>query len=291
MKSEFERIQNPPTSKDAAKEQLLLRIKDLTKEYRVVRSNKHRIEVGCKNSECTLNIGYYESKEGWIKIKKWCETHTTDCSFTTPMRTLPRPLVNRAVEIAVESGDIGYSDIKLIAKSVYGEYELDDEMRRVLKNSKYEVLDRHSLTGPKFEGNIEKWYEGLEGRGYTVDRRDIGGGGGAVRILVPHYEAIITAFHSPLFLDGTFSSNGTTLIHASAVTSSNRVLLVGIAVVPSESSEAVSFLMAPILRIGPTHCDGRRGESNQKGARYVQGGVHSHAVHVPSVAPAAQEEV
>ena len=150
------------------------------------------------------------------------------------MKTLPRPLVNKAVKMAIQ-GDIGYNDIKLIAKSVCGEYELDDEMRRVLRNSK------HSLTGPKFEENIERRHTMLEG-GYTVDRREIECGRSAVRILVPHYETIVTAFHSPLFLDGTFGSNGTT---------SNRVLLVGIVAAPSESSEAVSFLMGPILRTGP----------------------------------------
>ena len=33
-------------------------------------------------------------------------------------------------------------------------------------------------------------------------------GKSAVRILVPHYEAIVSALHSPLFLDGTFGSSG-----------------------------------------------------------------------------------
>ena len=103
------------------------------------------------------------------------------------------------------------------------------------------MLDRHPLTG-QVRGNVKGWYAG-PGEG-TADRGDRGGRD-AVGILVPHCAAIATAFHPPLFLDGTFSSNGTTLIHASAGTSSNRVLLVGIAVVPSESSEAVSFPTAP----------------------------------------------
>ena len=55
---------------------------------------------------------------------------------------------------------------------------------------------------------ILKWYATLEGRGYTVDRRDMECGKGAVRILVPHCEAIVSAFHSPLFPDGAFSSSG-----------------------------------------------------------------------------------
>ena len=37
----------------------------------------------------------------------------------------------------------------------------------------------------------------LEGRGYTVDRREIEDGKSAMRILVPHYEAIVTASTRP----------------------------------------------------------------------------------------------
>ena len=41
-------------------------------------------------------------------------------------------------------------------------------MRRVLKNSKCEVLSKHSLTGPKFEENIGAAHhaggEGVHGR-------------------------------------------------------------------------------------------------------------------------------
>ena len=197
LRGEFERLQNPPTNKDAAGEQLPLKIKDLTREYRIARSNRQRTGVASKSPECPLSIGYYESKGSWTKIKKWCEAHTPTCKFATAMKTLPRPLVNKAVKIAIQGGDIGYNDIKLIAKSVYGEYELDDEMRRVLKNSKYEMLSKHSLTGPKFEENIERWYTTLEGRGYTVDRREIEDGKSAMRILVPHYEAIVTASTRP----------------------------------------------------------------------------------------------
>ena len=197
LRGEFERLQNPPTNKDAAREQLPLKIKDLTREYRIARSNRQRTGVASESPECPLNIGYYESKGSWTKIKKWCKAHAPTCKFATAMKTLPRPLVNKAVKIAIQGGDIGYNDIKLIAKSVYGEYELDDEMRRVLKNSKYEMLSKHSLTGPKFEENIERWYTTLEGRGYTVDRREIEDGKSAMRILVPHYEAIVTASTRP----------------------------------------------------------------------------------------------
>ena len=68
-------------------------------------------------------------------------------------------------------------------------------MRRVLKNSKCEVLSKHSLTGPRFEG----YWSGTPcwRGGYTVDRREIECGKGAVRILVPHYEAIVTASTRP----------------------------------------------------------------------------------------------
>ena len=55
-------------------------------------------------------------------------------------------------------------------------------------------------------------------------------------------------------MDGTFSSNGVTLIHVDAMTSSNVVQLVGTVVAPSECSEAASFLTSPILHTGPTHC-------------------------------------
>ena len=106
----------------------------------------------------------------------------------------------------IRGGDIGYSDIKLTAKSVYGEYELDDEMRRVLRNSKYEALSSiRSRPNLKriLKSGMQRWRGGC-----TVDRRDMECGKGAVRILVPHCEAIVSAFHSPLFPDGAFSSSG-----------------------------------------------------------------------------------
>ena len=89
-----------PTNKDPAREQLLLRIKDLTREYGIVRSNKQETEVACKNPGCSPNIGYYEPKGSWNKIKRWCEAHTPSCNFNTAMKTLPRPLVNKAVQMA-----------------------------------------------------------------------------------------------------------------------------------------------------------------------------------------------
>ena len=104
LRGEFERLQNPPTNKDAAGEQLPLKIKDLTREYRIARSNRQRTGVACKSPECSLNIGYCESKGSWTKIKKWCEAHTPTCKFTTAMKTLPRPLVNKAVKIAIGVG-------------------------------------------------------------------------------------------------------------------------------------------------------------------------------------------
>ena len=83
----------------------------------------------------------------------------------------------------MKGGDIGYSDIKLIAKSLYGDYEVDDGMKRVLRNSKYRMLNKHSLTGPRFEEDIEVWYKALEEREYTVDKRETEGGY-AVGVLV-----------------------------------------------------------------------------------------------------------
>lgn len=183
-------LRNPVTSKDAAK-----KTKDLASEYRMIK---------CRNLERLLNIGYYEPKGGWNKIKRWCETHTPDCKFATAMETLRRPLVNRAVE----SGNIGYNDIKLIAKSVYREYGL---------------LDKHLLADPKFEENINKWYESTcpASRSHPfapLPRRDF----------QQQWNHILST--------------------------SNRVLLVGIVAAPSESSETVSFLMAPILGADLTHC-------------------------------------
>lgn len=254
LRGDFQRLESAPTTKDAAKEQLLLKIKDLTKSYKIRKSSTIRIEIGCENPECSLNIGYYLSKEKWNKIRKWCETHIPDCPYSGSMKTLPRALVNKAVEIAIRDGDTGYHDIKSVAKNLYGKFELNDDMRRVLKNSKYTILNRNLLTGPKFEENIEMWYDELEAKNYKVAKAETSKGETMIRILVPQYEAIATAFHSPLFLDGTFSCNNKTLIHVSAVTTSNRILMIGIVVSPTECSEAVTFLMSPILKTGPTHC-------------------------------------
>lgn len=71
--------------------------------------------------------------------------------------------------------------------------------------------------------------------------------GGNKLIIMPYARKLVHYFGSPLFIDGTFTSDKKTIIHVCAVSSTNTIILLGLVLTQSENVEAVSFLLKNVV--------------------------------------------
>lgn len=72
---------------------------------------------------------------------------------------------------------------------------------------------------------------------------------GKTLIMMPYSNRLIRHFYSPIFLDGTFTTDKKTIIHASIVTTSNTIILIGLVLCESEDSGSAYYLIERIASI------------------------------------------
>ena len=68
--------------------------------------------------------------------------------------------------------------------------------------------------------------------------------GDNITILFPYTKTLLENFCSPVFVDGTFTSDKKTIIHGSIVTSTNKIVCVGLVVCKSEDAKSVHMLLS-----------------------------------------------
>ena len=68
--------------------------------------------------------------------------------------------------------------------------------------------------------------------------------GDNITILFPHAKTLLENFCSPVFVDGAFPSDKKTIIHGSIVTSTNKIVCVGLVMCKSEDAKSVHMLLS-----------------------------------------------
>lgn len=112
------------------------------------------------------------------------------------------------------------------------------EAERKLQNTTAYIRRVNCLTLPKQEEYFYDYLEEIEEMGYTIIKE-----GARILILTPYYRHLIDHFYSPIFVDGTFSCDRKTIIHAACVTTTNTIILIGLVICDSESADCVYFLL------------------------------------------------
>ena len=171
-------------------------------------------------------------RSGWSMIRTWNETHSEHCNHNGPSTQISLSKGRQAAilipQVCFPPIDGAVSVPQLI--SGLGE-ELSNKEQKKIEDTTAYIRRKMGLTRSQEEAMFDMHLDDLKENKSTVMRRD-----NHTYILAPH------AFDSPLFIDGTGTSDGETITHVSAVSTTSQVILLGLVLTPTENSETVSPL-------------------------------------------------
>ena len=207
--------------------------------WRVAKSDRTRIVFRCKDKKCRFRIGYSLKMNGWDKIRTWCASHSEGCVCKDDVVATVSGLRKRAAKMAVMSGDASSRGVELMYKYMSAHNgDLSNRARREIYNSSYYVRRVYGLTQQLQEKTFPMYLEMLGEQGFHVSVSR-----GRIRIIAPYSKQILNYFYSPVFVDGTSTSDGKSIIHASSVTTTNTLILLGLVVCNSEDAVSAKMLL------------------------------------------------
>ena len=172
-------------------------------------------------------------------IRIWNETHLEHCSHNGPSTQISPSKGRQAAilipQVCFPPMDGAVSVPQLI--SGLGE-ELSNKEQKKIEDTTAYIRRKMGLTRPQEEARFDMHLDDLKENKFTAMRRD-----NHTYILAPYAFDSVGYFGSSLFIDGTGTSDGETITHVSAVSTTNQVILLGLVLTPTENGETVSSLL------------------------------------------------
>lgn len=213
------------------------------KEWQISRSDSKRLEFKCKNTECNWHIGFYLTAKGWNKIMKWNETHSEQCPYNGPATTMSNFIRRCAVETVGQIETPTKSKTIFAAKLLTGiTTDMGNKEQYKIQNAASYYRKKKGLTLAGETDSFQTYLNGLEKKGFEIKKQN-----DDIFISMPFAKRLVHYFNSPLFIDGTHTSDDKTITHVTVVTTTNQIVLVGLALSKTENGETVSTLLKLVV--------------------------------------------
>ena len=196
------------------------------KGWLVRESRMNNFVLQCKNKNCSWKIGIRRYINGnWKKISSWNTTHIPGCPYKGTFRGIPAYFRRKGIQKALKTGEPTSKASYLMCKSLLEtSQDISNRDRQKIWNSVYYIRKSHGITESQRAQNLSRFLSELKFSNYTIFDE----GNDKYVILVPYLNNILDHFYSPVFVDGTFCSDQRTIIHASAVATNNKTILIGL---------------------------------------------------------------
>ena len=130
--------------------------------------------------------------------------HCFGCPYSGQREILTLNLIKKATKLAMKSGELSSHNVRLMRNLLIpNPFEKSISELRRIRNSAYYARARHGLTGPEQRRLFPNYLETIESKGYVVTRE----GNACITTVVPYAKSVLKSFYSPVFVDGTHTSD------------------------------------------------------------------------------------
>lgn len=204
------------------------------------RSQPDRITVACANRNCNWKFGV-AMKGAVLKIVSTTFLrHIEGCPYAGRKTSLSSNTRLKAGRAAIEVGAPQTKNALFMCRYLaHLSTDVSNADRRAMQMTMHYLRRKYCITHNDIVANKIGYYDLLRENGFRVEGND----DNITCIIMPYAQNIVKHFSSPIFLDATFTSDSLTIIHASCPTTTNRLIIVGLVLCPSETKDAIYMLM------------------------------------------------
>ena len=190
-----------------------------------------------------VDLGVYLNKHGWNPIRHWKEEHVQGCPYSGESTQIS-PYRRRLAALTVSKIDFPSKEkTVLLSKILSGiDWELSRNEEQQIANTSAYIRRKNGLTRSMGEAHFDTYLSDLEIMGFGVKKEK-----NHTLIKLPFTETVVKNFYSPLFIDATGTSDKNTITHISAVSTTNKIILLGLAMSTTENSETVTTLLKYVV--------------------------------------------
>lgn len=212
-------------------------------KWKVDRSDTKRLVLICKNEKCIWSIGVYLNKNGWNPIRNWKEEHVEGCPYSGESTHIS-PYKRRLAASTISKIDFPSKEkTVLLAKILSGiDLKLSCCEEQQIANTAAYIRRKNGLTRSMEEANFVTYLSDLETKGFEIKKEK-----NYTLIKLPFTDIVVKNFYSPLFIDATGTSDKKTITHITGVSTTNKIILLGLAMSLSENSETVTALLKFVI--------------------------------------------